>query len=628
MNGSGQLATINGPWADDTSRYSYEWKGRRSKTEILADDGVTVTRSEEAWLDSLGRVAQLTNSLGTFANTYTNGNLTTLPDQADLPGGFNTIYSLYAANAGANALGLQTIHHRQGSNTVQKHDYTYDLMGNLATWNRTNAAANVSSWTLRHDQADQLNELEENLDGVPQKKEAWHYDPSGNITSVVSLPPSAVGTIQTRSIAGRNQITNVGGPGSATVEGTTNEPGTIKVNGSPSAVAKLGPSGPWRFRKEVNLSAGSNSISVEATDANNNVKTNNYTVTVSAGPDQQCAYDANGNMIEQLDGGGTVTQKFEWDAENQLLAMQSASSPAAGVKRTEFSYDGFGRRVRQVEKLHNGASWAVLSQWNYIWNGLELAQKRDSTSATVLVTYFTSGEKAGADALVYLSDHLGSVRRWYRVSDGVVGGADFSAYGERTLSFSGPGEAERGYTGHLTHSSSGLLIAPYRAYDPKYARWLSEDPIGETGGINLYQYVSNSPARYVDDSGLLVAAPVVAAEGVIIIGIGVLILIPLLRELQKHAPSFPSPRFYPSESEQKEEEPCPPAERNPAEDRLLDDKEAKREAKRHGFKGPHELKDSVGGVPNGHFDIYKGRDGNLYVKPKGGIGPGERVYPN
>ena len=33
-------------------------------------------------------------------------------------------------------------------------------------------------------------------------------------------------------------------------------------------------------------------------------------------------------------------------------------------------------------------------------------------------------------------------------------------------------------------------------------RWLSRDPIGESGGINLYGYVGNSPVNYVDPLGL------------------------------------------------------------------------------------------------------------------------------
>ena len=45
-----------------------------------------------------------------------------------------------------------------------------------------------------------------------------------------------------------------------------------------------------------------------------------------------------------------------------------------------------------------------------------------------------------------------------------------------------------------------------RAYDPVTGRWLSRDPIGEEGGLNLYGYAANSPVMNVDVDGLYVVA--------------------------------------------------------------------------------------------------------------------------
>jgi uncharacterized protein RhaS with RHS repeats len=41
-----------------------------------------------------------------------------------------------------------------------------------------------------------------------------------------------------------------------------------------------------------------------------------------------------------------------------------------------------------------------------------------------------------------------------------------------------------------------------RAYDPNLQRWLTRDPIGEQGGINLYQFVLNDPLNFIDPFGL------------------------------------------------------------------------------------------------------------------------------
>ncbi len=38
---------------------------------------------------------------------------------------------------------------------------------------------------------------------------------------------------------------------------------------------------------------------------------------------------------------------------------------------------------------------------------------------------------------------------------------------------------------------------------PKFGRWISRDPIGERGGLNLFNYVSSKPIAFRDPYGLL-----------------------------------------------------------------------------------------------------------------------------
>jgi RHS repeat-associated protein len=54
-----------------------------------------------------------------------------------------------------------------------------------------------------------------------------------------------------------------------------------------------------------------------------------------------------------------------------------------------------------------------------------------------------------------------------------------------------------------THTPLGLLqLSGLRYYNPELGRWPSRDPIEESGGVNLYGFVLNSPLTFVDPKGL------------------------------------------------------------------------------------------------------------------------------
>ncbi|MDR3409825.1 MAG: RHS repeat-associated core domain-containing protein, partial [Anaerolineaceae bacterium] len=60
--------------------------------------------------------------------------------------------------------------------------------------------------------------------------------------------------------------------------------------------------------------------------------------------------------------------------------------------------------------------------------------------------------------------------------------------------------------------NSGLYYYLYRFYDPNLQRWVNRDPIGELGGMNLYQFIRNDAVANRDAYGLLLNSPCQAAK--------------------------------------------------------------------------------------------------------------------
>jgi RHS repeat-associated protein len=214
---------------------------------------------------------------------------------------------------------------------------------------------------------------------------------------------------------------------------------------------------------------------------------------------RQAAYNVN-NQLTSINDSAIAAVNYDWDVENRLAAVTK------GSHRTEFAYDGFGRRTRIVEK-DNGT---VLTDRHFVWIGLDLCEEREADGTKVLKRFSVHGVRAetGADvpagSYFYARDHLDSIREMTDGNGLIRASYDYSPYGTRTRT-SGDLESDFGFTGHYAHAPSGLNLAAYRDYDPNLGRWLSRDPLGESGSLNLYSYALNDPVNYVDPLGLSAA---------------------------------------------------------------------------------------------------------------------------
>ncbi|WP_025113504.1 RHS repeat-associated core domain-containing protein [Pseudomonas sp. H1h] len=155
------------------------------------------------------------------------------------------------------------------------------------------------------------------------------------------------------------------------------------------------------------------------------------------------------------------------------------------------------------------------------------------------------------DALLwYQCDHLGTPQELTDTEGNLAWSAQYKAWGQaqelrsewaQQLGVENPIRFQGQYHDHET----GLHYNRYRYYDPAVGRFISKDPIGYAGGLNLYQYARN-PILWVDPLGW-VPTPLTAG-GYIVYGlfrgsqkipfyVGLTMQTPLAREAQ-HANSF------------------------------------------------------------------------------------------
>jgi len=63
--------------------------------------------------------------------------------------------------------------------------------------------------------------------------------------------------------------------------------------------------------------------------------------------------------------------------------------------------------------------------------------------------------------------------------------------------------AYKGQWGYYTDVETGILLLTHRSFDPATGRFLTRDPIGFEGGINLYAYVGNGVVMLKEPTGLI-----------------------------------------------------------------------------------------------------------------------------
>ncbi|HIP83470.1 MAG TPA: hypothetical protein EYH19_07865 [Desulfocapsa sulfexigens] len=103
----------------------------------------------------------------------------------------------------------------------------------------------------------------------------------------------------------------------------------------------------------------------------------------------------------------------------------------------------------------------------------------------------------------YQNDHLGTPQKIIAENGAVVWSARYDGFGGAVVGVETVVNHLR-FPGQYFDAETGLHYNWHRFYDPATGRYISADPIGLDGGINLYAYVQNDPVNFIDPEGLFI----------------------------------------------------------------------------------------------------------------------------
>ncbi len=219
--------------------------------------------------------------------------------------------------------------------------------------------------------------------------------------------------------------------------------------------------------------------------------------------DQEYRYDPWGNLIEKRSGHSKV-QNFSYDCENRLVRAETLVN--GKLESTgHYRYDSRGRRVAKQSEI-NGE----VEQKRFLWQGLRML--REETPRQSILYLYEPGSYAplarvdqveGEEQKLYYfhTDQIGTPLELTDSDGKIVWQATYRSWGAIDSLPVKNVEQNLRFQGQYFDSETGLHYNTFRYYDPEVGRFTIQDPVGLSGGTNLYGYVLN-PTNWIDPAGL------------------------------------------------------------------------------------------------------------------------------
>ena len=453
--------------------------------------------------DALGRMISATNALGecVFSASYDGaGNLLSRTDGE----GNATMFGYDPRNR---------LSSRASADGVDA--FSYDLVGNLLS-----ASNSVAVETFAYDMRDRLTNAVTRI-GTNEWMTSWARDAGGLVTNIAYVAGKSV--VREYDAAGRL----------VSVRDWLGNEWTFSWNALGRQTGGTSPDGRqhlFAYDSYGELTAWSVS-GIAGRTIERDVEGRRIKDTVAAGPvpaatfkrNAQNTFDAADRLVAATaayegshipvdetflyNGNGALTNATS-SGEVVFGAAYDAQGRLASLGSNAFAYDALGNRVLSsghifipdhsdplkrplVECDANGE----LVRW-YIWGPGRLLGFID----------------ADGNLTVAHSDEQGSVIALTDISGAILFRASYSPYGEDWGSsgtnatpfawLGGCGVKRVGGEATVPSAFGQLYLTRHRLYSPVLRRFLSADPMGIDGGLNLYMYANGNPLVYIDPLGL------------------------------------------------------------------------------------------------------------------------------
>ncbi len=210
---------------------------------------------------------------------------------------------------------------------------------------------------------------------------------------------------------------------------------------------------------------------------------------LSKNENQQYEYNAAGSPTKI----GTKTYEYDTDQRPTKLYINNQL-------KAEYTYNGFGERIKKVSYQGNQKQ---VTYYFYNGEGKLTAEADETGTITSQYVYLNHQPIAKLEHKKIYAIHTDRLGTSHKVTDKqgeIIWAAEYSPFGKAKITTAHITLNLR-FPGQYYDQESDTHYNYLRDYDPETGRYLTSDPIGLEGGINLYAYVNNNPLALMDLRG-------------------------------------------------------------------------------------------------------------------------------